>query len=174
MRRLLAHTIWAPGAIPESEGKTAREFKRVILPALDVALFLTGVLGALNVVPALNEALHDDFVDGLCLAFAGSAVLAFVGIAIPKLAIVEFVSKVLLGMGLVGFIATLFVVAIGATSTPGGDSRWYLIPLFFVPLGIVIWRSSQLAADWGTRAAERRHQRREALRQKRETTGVAR
>lgn len=145
-----SRTIWADNAIPPEEWKY-RNLKRVALPFIDVAFMVVGIGGALNEVPALSEFYPDWLVDIFCFCFATFAFAALVGVIFPHQWRVEITAKVFIFGALIGFAGALIMIIIDAG---GGGSRVYILGGLGIPLSVVVWRLSILAAEWSDRRAK--------------------
>jgi hypothetical protein len=113
MRKLLAATIWAEGAIPADEFKY-RNLKRIWLPFFAVLVFVGGLAGARLGIPSVEEFFPDRITDALSHTFAALGVLCLAGIAFPALWRLEAASKsAVIGL-LIGYVlALVFLVGDG-------------------------------------------------------------
>jgi hypothetical protein len=85
VKRLHEHTIWAKGAIPESELKWATPLRRFAFPAFDFTAIVTSIVGIIVGIPAVDSIAPDWFADILAGLFALAAVVAFAGASFPCL-----------------------------------------------------------------------------------------
>lgn len=114
MRKLLAASIWAKGAIPADEYKY-RQLKRVWLPFYDVLIFTAGVVGARYGIPAVEEFFPTGLTDTLSLTFAALGVLCLIGVGFPLMWRLEAAAKsAVIGL-LLGYVLALVFL------TGGGD-----------------------------------------------------
>lgn len=108
--RLRAPTIWAPGAIPDdpAERKYAAPLKRVFLPLFDAIVVAAGVFAVFRGIPSF-EALLAPIAFALSVGFAVTGVVCFIGIAYPRLPVMEAIGKCILIGYLVVYGAALFI-----------------------------------------------------------------
>ena len=138
IRRLWAATIWGPGAIPASEGEVARDVKRWILPLIDAALIGGSILGLNGGMPTF-AIVYDETVSRVAsVAVLVAAVGCLIGIAFPRLWLLEFVSK----CGL-SFILLLYAALLLALATSEYPARGFIAGVcaaVTVPLvGRIVW-----------------------------------
>lgn len=117
MRRLLLSTIWAPGAIPPSEGKYAKPLKRVALPAYDIVAVITGFFAVSSGIPAVDRVLPSHISDLFGYLFVAVALACLVGISFPRLYLLETWAKCFL----FGFLGT-YAIALRIVAGSSGES----------------------------------------------------
>lgn len=135
------HTIWSKTAIPVDEWKY-RNLKRVLLPTVDIFFAIGGFLGASHGIPAVDQVYGPtvSMIGGY--AFTVVALVCFIGVAFPRLWLLEVYGKcALLGM-IVGYMGVLVA---GAFITH--TSSAYVLSLAGVCLAFVIWRLSILVDE---------------------------
>lgn len=122
-RSLWARTVWAEGAIPIEEIKY-RSLRTFIYPIYDVAVMLSGALGAIFGVPAIEE-FYPNWVTnhmGAALMFMG--LLALIGVAFPHLWKLEaFAKSAIIGM-MLGYITALIML-----TAEGNAGRGFVIAM---------------------------------------------
>ena len=128
VHRLLAASIWAHDAIPPYEHKY-RNLKRVWLPAYDVVAILAGVVATVQGSPLLNRLFTEPVVNCLGAGMSLVAVVCLIGVAFPKLWLVEFVGKILLVGIIAAYAATIFLFA----SNPNPNDFIVLMLAFSLP-----------------------------------------
>lgn len=137
MGALYRASIWHPDAIPPDEWKY-RSLKRVWLPVYDVIVVLMGIWALGWGSRLLNELFAPDLLDALGFTLASLGAVCFLGVAFPRLYVVEIVGKTLL-IGMLGGYAA----AVWATSDIGiaaGFVVWALtlgLPLPLFRLGLL-------------------------------------
>lgn len=109
LHRLWSATIWAPDAIPASEGELARDVKRWVLPTFDLVLIGAAVLALYGGLPSLALVTARPIATVAAWALLVVVATCLVGVAFPKLWLVEFVGKcalifMLLTYGLIALI----------------------------------------------------------------------
>lgn len=156
MRGLLRHTIWAKGAIPESEGLASRELKRIVLPIFDFCVALMGLAGALLGMPSITElwATQPSHLAGGALFLGG--LFAFAGIVFPRAWISEAVGKLLMIVVIGWYAGALWVLTF-----QGIGSRWVVAFAFTALLVLPFWNIARIGREWHARRvlqeAVRRH-----------------
>lgn len=128
LARVFAASIWAPGAIPADEWKF-RNLKRVWLPAYDVVAILAGVVATVQGSPLLNRLFTEPVVNCLGAGMSLVALVCLIGVAFPRLWVVEFVGKVLLVGIIAAYAATIFLFA----SNPNPNDFIVLMLAFSLP-----------------------------------------
>lgn len=147
-RRLLRHTIWAPGAVPESEGTASRELKRVVLPLFDSFIAAMGLAGMILGMPAFREvwATAPSHFAGFLLMAGGVSALA--GISFPRLWAAEAVGKLLMILVIGGYATAQWVL----TFQQVGE-RWMVAIAFTALLALPLWNIARLGREWRKRRA---------------------
>lgn len=140
LARVGASTVWATGGVPR-ESWRFRGIFRFVLPASALLFCWFGVGGALNGVPSVQTAAGSAYATGWSTGIAVSSLLWFVGIAFPKLWVLEFAASAIL-IGLVFSYVALFVANITVSTA-------LVIILILLP----IWR----IGDLGFEAWQRGH-----------------
>lgn len=110
LRRVRRQSIWAPGAIPASEGLASRELKRVILPLFDGILILMGAISVKLGMPSFDIVFNDFISSMSSWALLAAALTAFAGLALPHLWYLEAAGKVIMFVILGGYSAALWVL----------------------------------------------------------------
>jgi hypothetical protein len=109
--RVLRHTIWAHDAIPASEW-VFRNIKRVWLPIYDGIIIASSLAGVLYGVPVIETIFPPGIATAGAVALGVSALLAFIGLAFPRLATLEGWAKSALLSMITGYAAALFLLAL--------------------------------------------------------------
>lgn len=145
MLRLLGwigrQTIWARGAIPESEG-VYRTVRRIWLPAVDLVFMLIGLSARRFGVPTLSGFFTVPEMEtfGRIIFWAGFA--ALIGVVFPRLWPLEIIAKSVLSGAF-----TAFVVAVLALTTVGYQSRGFTAGLAIIAVILCLIRLSGVAAE---------------------------
>lgn len=149
MRRLLAASIWAPGAIPPDEWKF-RNLKRVWLPLYDLIAIYAGIQAILYGSNILNRLFAPYVVDVLGVAMTAVATVCLAGVAFPKLWRVEMIGKILLVTLVAGYVTTILLFS--ESPTPNlfvvGMLTWGL-PLAFFRLNLLGEELKERRAEQG-------------------------
>lgn len=111
-RRLWRATIWHPDAIPESEGEIARDVKRWVLPVLDLWIIVGSTLGIRGGMPTFAIVYNEAVSQAASIVLLVSAIMSLVGVAFPRLWIVEFASKCVLCFVLLVYAALILALAV--------------------------------------------------------------
>ena len=111
IRRLWAATIWHPAAIPASEGEIARDVKRWVLPLIDAALILGSILGLNGGMPTFAIVYNETVSQVASVAVLAAGVGCLIGVAFPRLWLLEFISKCALSFILLLYAALLLALA---------------------------------------------------------------
>ncbi len=140
-------TIWSKGAIPLEEWKY-RHLKRVTLPVVDVLFITGGILGARNGIPAIDNIYPDWVADigGYIFSFIGF--LCLVGVAFPRLWLLEVWSKSAILAMTSGYFAALVVATFN-----GRPQSSYVMSMAGVTIAVVAWRLSVLSYEARERGA---------------------
>ncbi|QQO39384.1 membrane protein [Microbacterium phage CrunchyBoi] len=108
MKTLLRGTVWEKGAL-DGEPKKYRSLVRFWLPLYDVIAIAAGIF-AVWVGSSLLDRIYGDLTDAIGTVYALVAALCFIGVAYPKLWMLEVGAKItLLGM-LFGYVAAILWV----------------------------------------------------------------
>lgn len=142
LRRLARATIWHPGAIPASEGELARDVKRWVLPVIDALLILGSALGLAGGMPSI-AIVYNPSVSGATAVFVLLfAVGCLLGIAFPKLWVLEFIAKCGLAFVLLTYAALLFGLAF-----TGNEARGFVAGVTAAAAVVPVWRIVWLGRD---------------------------
>lgn len=138
MRRLWRATIWYPGAIPITEGELARDVKRWVLPAVDLILIFGSMLAISHGMPTFAI-----IYNAVVSHFAAVAILIFsigclIGVAIPKLWLLELIAKCGLAFVLITYASLLLGRVLIGDST-GGFVGAVALALSVVPIWRIVW-----------------------------------
>lgn len=151
--RLFRASIWAPGAIPASEGQLARDLKRVILPLYDLGLIVCAVLALRGGLPSFAIVYPLSVSQFSSVALLLIAVLCLVGISFPHLWKLEAISK----SALLAFQFSYAIVLFGLSVE--NPARGYVGGLAFVLMILPIWRLVILRRERKKRDEEERAER---------------
>ncbi|WP_066038647.1 hypothetical protein [Herbiconiux solani] len=137
MRRLIAASIWARGAIPPDEWKY-RNLKRVWLPLYDIIAIFAGLQAIMYGSTILNRLFAPFVVDTLGVFMTIIATVCLAGVAFPRLWPVEMVGKILLVALVAGYVTTILIFSESATPNlfVVGMLTWGL-PLAFFRLNLL-------------------------------------
>lgn len=125
IRRVAGATIWSEGSIPVTEAKYAVPLKRYVIPAVDVILIAAGIFAVTNGIPSYEE-LVPAVAYSLSLVFIAIAAACFIGIAFPRLWVLEVIGK----CGLIMFCGS-YAVALLIRNTP-------FTAMFFIALAVFL------------------------------------
>jgi hypothetical protein len=121
---------------------------RFVLPVTDLLFLWFGIVGCLNGVRSLQEAVGAEWQAGWSVLVAISAFVALVGVSFPKLWVIEMVGKCVL----IGLVSAYVLVAVGnilephASATAGLVVILILLPIWRVgDLGFVAWQRGHTA-----------------------------
>lgn len=148
MRQLLAHSIWARDAIPLTEWKY-RNLKRVWLPLYDVLAVWAGINALAYGSRLLNRVLGTHAVDAVGAGFAVVAFVCLLGIAFPRLWLVEIIGKLVM----VGMIIAYMAAIILYPSMPAEAPNWFIVAMLAFGLPLACFRLSMLGEEWKDRRA---------------------
>lgn len=108
--RLARASIWHPDAIPVVEGQTSFELKRVVLPILDVVFAIMGVSAIVGGMPSF-DLVHNHVISAVAgWTLLAGGVIAFAGVAFPRLWVAEVVGKLLVVLILGGYAGALWAL----------------------------------------------------------------
>lgn len=150
-RFIYRQSIWAPGAIPESEKKYAN-MKRIFLPCFDIIMGWAGFAAVARGVPAMEVVLSEHITDLLGWGLVAVANSALLGIAFPKLWTLELTAKAGLMVILMSYFVSLRI-QIENTQT---DTRSFLSVIVFSSMVLILIRINILAYEWQERNDARR------------------
>lgn len=145
LRRLFLASIWAPGRF--EKGDLYGYYVRVILPITDAAFIYIGLGGALNSVPALREVYETYQADLIAVTFAFTGLVCLLGVAFPRLYVMEIIGKAFTLWSIIAFTIVLGVLA---------GPRAYVAGFMIFPLLILGFRLFTLRRDWA-RDPDRAH-----------------
>lgn len=155
MRKLFEMSIWAPHAIPADEWKF-RNQKRVMFPVIDILFILSGISAAYYGVPAISEFFPRYVVDSGATLLSFSGLVAFLGVAFPRLWPFEIVAKsTMLGL-MVGYVVALFIL-----TSVGEGNRGFVLGVAMISLCPIVWRLSLLGTEWQDRHVAQTKERQE-------------
>lgn len=151
LRTIGRATIWHRNAIPPHEGEIARDVKRWLLPALDIALIIGAFRGIHGGMPTFALVFNDTASYVGAVAVLAFAIGCLVGVSFPRLWLLELISKCGLGFILATYGVLLMVAAAGEYPARGivaGACSGVAI--------VILWRVFWLAREWRRRRAARR------------------
>jgi hypothetical protein len=147
LKRIARASIWAPNGVSAKDWRFRGIF-RFVLPVTDLLFLWFGIVGCLNGVRSLQEAVGAEWQAGWSVLVAISAFVALVGVSFPKLWVIEMVGKCVL----IGLVSAYVLVAVGnilephASATAGLVVILILLPIWRVgDLGFVAWQRGHLA-----------------------------
>lgn len=142
MRRLFRASIWHPDAIPVVEGTTSLELKRVVLPLFDGVLIMMGIVAIRYGMPSF-DIVHNHVISKIAAwALLVGGVLAFAGVAFPRLWITEVVGKLLAVAVLGGYGGALWALVLD-----GSDGRALVAAAFTGLVIIALWALYRLGRE---------------------------
>lgn len=145
MKTLFSKTVWAPGAIRISEWKY-RHIKWVMLPLIDLLLFIAGLSAVFGGAPAISAFFPNELVNVYGCSLSLVALACFIGVAFPRLWPLELVGRSIL-LGLVtGYTISLIVLALN-----GDMIRSFVSYFALVAMSPIVWRISLLGSEWQAR-----------------------
>lgn len=147
LRRLCDASIWHPDAIPVLELKYGSVLKRRVFPAVDLVCIAMGVWGAHFGLPSVDTTYGGiaGRVGGLVFAIFGA--VALLGIAFPRLAVMEILAKCLLG----GCLVTYGLLVMLTANNADDPSRAYVLGLIAIALCLFSYRLSILRQERASR-----------------------
>jgi len=147
MKRIFAASVWAPSGISAPDWRFRGIF-RFVLPVTDLLFLWFGIVGCLNGVRSLQEAVGTEWQVGWSAGVALASFGALVGVSFPKLWGLELAAKCVL----IGLVSAYVLVAVGnilephASATAGLVVILILLPIWRVgDLGFVAWQRGHLA-----------------------------
>lgn len=154
MRWLARQTIWHPGAIPESEGEVGRDIKRWVLPTIDLLLIVGGILGLRGGLPTFAVIYNQAVATAASGAVLALASLCLIGVAFPRLWLIELTAKCGLALVLVTYSILLLALAAAEAGTRG-----FVAGVSAALCTIIVWRIVWLGRERRRRAARRQRRR---------------
>ena len=148
LRALWRASIWHPEAVPPYEGEIASDVKRGLLPVFDVVLIATAVLALRGGMPTFAIVYGDAVSDAASWALLVVAATCLVGVAFPRLWLVETIAKTALLLLLSGYGAVLILSA--ALADP---ARGFVGGVTLAASLIPVWRLVWLGRDYRRRKA---------------------
>lgn len=144
-------SIWHRHAIPASEGEASREVKQYVLPAIDVLLIVGCLLGLDGGLPTFTI-VYGPVIAGiathLVLMFA---VGCLIGVAFPRMWVLELVCKCGLAVMLMTYALLLFNLSTGPS-----PARGFVSGVCAAVCVVLAWRIIWLSRDFRRRRATRR------------------
>ncbi len=136
LERLYVASIWHPDAIPVLELKYAGPLKRRLFPTVDLVCIFVGVWAAHYGAPSVDTTYGGiaGRIGGALFAVLGLA--ALVGIAFPRLPLLEMWAKILLA----GVLFTYGLLVILTASMADDPSRAYVLGLIAIVLCLFQYR----------------------------------
>lgn len=148
MRALWRASIWAPDAIPASEGELARDVKRWVLPTIDTVLIIGSILALFGGVPTFEIVYNSQVAQLAAVIMLAASTLCLIGVSFPRLWLLEMCAKCLLSLFLVLYAILLVVLSLGespARGVVGGISAGLAI--------VLLWRIVWLGREHRRRVA---------------------
>lgn len=136
IKRAWAHTVWAEGAIPDSEGQLAKDVRRILLPVFDVWLIVTALLAIRGGMPTFEIVYNTTVSTVVAWGLLVTAVLCLIGVCFPKLEAVEVISKLGLFMILFGYGLSLLLYS--AEDSARGFVGGAMVAVCFIPVGRIL------------------------------------
>lgn len=131
-------TIWHPDAIPDSEGEIAREVKRWVLPIVDGFLIIGSFLGIHGGMPTFAIVYNEAVSQTASVAVLAFSIACLVGVAFPRLWLVEFVGKC--GLSFVLLLYALLLLALAASESPArGFVAGVCAGVAVLPVARILW-----------------------------------
>lgn len=137
VKKTWAKTIWAKGAVPESEGELASDVKRGLLPIFDLVLIFTAILAIRGGMPTFEIVYSSSVSTIAAWGLLMAASLGLVGVSFPKLWLLEAVSKIGLFAVLFGYALVLLLYS--AEDAPRGFVGGIMLAVSSIPVWRVIW-----------------------------------
>lgn len=149
-QRLYRASIWHPDAIPVLELKYAAALKRRLFPAVDLICIYMGVWGAHYGLPSVDTTYGGiaGRLGGVLFALLGAA--ALMGIAFPRLYVVEMLAKI----ALAGCLVTYGLLVVLTASMADDPSRAYVLGLIAIGLCLFQYRLNILRDERVERRAK--------------------
>lgn len=145
--RIWRATIWCEGAIPLDEDKYG-SLKRYLLPYIDVALFFSGLSAVRYGAPSLSEFVPNGVTEAFAVLFIGATVMAFIGVAFPRLPALEIAGKLTLFALSVAYAVALFLL-----TQAGSEIRGFITGYVAAVAGLLLWRLAFLGRERRERRA---------------------
>lgn len=137
MKRILNATVWAPNGVSAADWRFRGIF-RFVLPTTDLLFLWFGVVGWINGVGSVQAAAGNVWQTCWSAGIALSALVAFVGVAFPKLWAVELGAKIVLIALVTGYVA--LYLARGVTDPNVTALAGLIVILILLP----VWRLADL------------------------------
>lgn len=148
LRRAWAKTIWADGAIPPSEGHVASDMKRGLLPVYDLILIGAAVLALRGGMPTFEIVYSSVFASVAAWGLLATSILCLIGISIPKLWLLEAISKIGLVLVLAGYAIIMLIYSVE------DSGRGYTSAVMLAACLVPIWRIVWLGREYQSRGAK--------------------
>lgn len=141
-------TIWAPDAIPGTDGRIGRDLKRYVLPLVDSILIIMGLVAIKDGMPSF-DLLYNEFVSTVCAwALLAGASAAFAGIVFPQLWLSEALGTLAIFAVSVGYSAALWVLYFR-----GESARGFVAGALAVVALVCLWNLIRLGREHRARHA---------------------
>lgn len=127
--------------MPLDEDKYS-SLKRYLLPYIDVVLFFSGLSAVRYGAPSLSEFVPKGVTEAFGVLFIGATVMAFVGVAFPRLWGVEVAAKLTLFALSVAYAVALFLL-----TQAGSEIRGFIIGYVAAVAGLLLWRLAFLGRE---------------------------
>jgi hypothetical protein len=143
---LWRQSIWHPDALPATEWKY-RHIKRLWLPLYDLGIVALAVCGLVFGSPAIEELFPLALLHGVSIGVGAAGVACFVGVAFPRLWLLEVMAKSLVVGVLFIYAATLFRLTADGDPTRGFASIIALLAMGPPLIRMSILRGERIARD---------------------------
>ncbi len=143
--------IWHPDAIPALEGEVARDVKRWVLPLIDAALILGSILGLNGGMPTFAIVYNETVSQIASVAVLIAAAGCLIGVAFPRLWLIEFISKCTLS-----FILLLYAALLLALATSEYPARGFIAGVCAAVTVLPVWRIIWLGREYRRRKGPRK------------------
>lgn len=148
MKWLYEQSIWHPDAI-EPEDFKYRNQKRVWLPLFDIVGILIGLLAVAYGSSILNESYDHALIDFMGNFFMAASAGALIGVAFPRLWVLEILSKLFM-MALLG----TYSITIWISFFQGQVFSGFIAAILILPIIMPLSRLDTLAEELKQRRAE--------------------
>lgn len=142
MRRLYRASVWHPSAFGLHDSDTDKELKRYTLPAFDLLMAIMGILGITRGMPSFTEVYGADVSVLAGGALLAAALIAFVGIAFPRLWVAEAVGKVIMFLVIGSYATALWVL-----NFQGVGERWIVAVAFTGLMALPAWNVFRIGRE---------------------------
>lgn len=119
-----------------------RNLKRILLPTVDVLFIAGGILGARNGIPAIDDIYPPWVADLGGYVFSLCGLVALLGVAFPRLWLLEVWAKSAILSMTAGYLVALLFATFG-----GRPQSSYVMSMAGVALAVVAWRLSILSYE---------------------------